>query len=278
VRPVVKKLRSTLSQVTRGELLILLLVIFTVSASIELAYGSPYLGIGFFILGVLMLVFLTRDGKVDTAKYERSPLLMFLGASLVAADLVFNYVTASEIQTFDTMVILLGFSIGLYASGSKYSDIGKFSTYFSSIFLTLFLLLFMIPLKVSMYLPYLYGHYAVAVPVVLILGALELKLKDLAMTSEILPYFRLPPEPDIKSRVPSPWENTMFLITAFGLNLPKWSPISEMCCSLPHMHLPVNEPFCMTIFTFPPHSQWYQKGAEFGASSLMFERLLFSTT
>jgi len=183
VRRMAAQLRSNLSQITRNDLIVLLLVIFTVSASIELAYGSPFLGIGFLILAVLMLIYLTKDSRAGDTRHERSPLLMALGAVVVIADLVFNYVVGSEIQTFDTMVVLLGFSISLHASGSRYSDIGNFSTYFSSIFLVLFLLLFMIPLRVSMYLPYLYGHYAVTIPVVFILSALGLNLR--------IPEFRL---------------------------------------------------------------------------------------
>ena len=159
---------------------VLLLAVFIVGASIELAYGSIYIGLGFLMVSVAILIHLiqrNKDRKIEKIEYTRSPLLIVAGIAIIAADIVFNRITSSEIQTFDTMVILFGASLTVYGLGNKLSEIGRFSTYFSLIFISLFLVLFILPMKVSMYLPYLYGHYAVAVPVVKLLKILGIGVR-----------------------------------------------------------------------------------------------------
>jgi archaeosortase C (PEF-CTERM variant) len=158
----------------KSELLIFLFAIFVVSAFIELTYGFPYLGIAFFILSVIMLLLLSRRAKVEDHTLSIPAILV--GLLVVLADLIYNYIYGSEIRTFDSMVILLGVSIALSGSGTKYSNLGRFSTYFSSIFLVLFLSLFIIPEQFNFDLPYYYGHYAVTLPVALMLMAMGLRV------------------------------------------------------------------------------------------------------
>jgi len=160
----------------KNELLIFILAVVIVSAFIELAYGSPYLGIVFFILSVILLVYISRIVELRNVESRRSVPAIIVGSSMVLADLAYNYIYGSEIQTFDSMIILLGISIALSGSGTKYSDLGRFSTYFSSIFLVLFLSLFMIPERFDLSIPYYYGHYAVTLPAVYLLSTLGLKV------------------------------------------------------------------------------------------------------
>jgi len=159
----------------KNELLIFILAVLVVSSFIELAYGSPYIGIAFFILSVILLIYISKRVEISVESHRSAPAII-TGLSIVLADLIYNYVYSSEIQTFDSMVILLGFSIALSGSGTKYSDLGRFSTYFSSIFLVLFLSLFMIPERFEVDLPYYYGHYAVTLPAVCLLTALGLRV------------------------------------------------------------------------------------------------------
>mgnify|MGYP000256373750 CR=1 FL=1 len=157
------------------EVLIFLLAILIVSSFIELAYGSIYLGLIFLVLSGLMLIMLSKEMRVEEGK--RSILAMMFGIAIIVADLAYNYIYKSEIQTFDSMVILLGLSIALSASGTRYSDLGRFGVYFSSVFLVFFITLFIIPGKLNIDLPYYYGHYFVTVPSVLLLSSLGLNVK-----------------------------------------------------------------------------------------------------
>ncbi len=157
----------------------IVLAVLIVGASMELAYGTFYVGLVFLILAVFILFVLARKFESEE-RFERSPLTMAAGVAIVLADVLSNYARQSEIQTFDTMFMLFGLSLILYGSGSKHAEIGKFGIFFSLIFLTLFSLLFMLPARVSMYFPYLYGHYAVAVPVVKILevSGIDVRIAD----------------------------------------------------------------------------------------------------
>ena len=154
----------------------IVLAILIVAASIELAYGTFYVGLAFLFLASFLLFFSATKLK-SKEKFERSSLMMVTGIVVILADLVLNYVMLSEVQTFDTMLLLFGFSLIFYGSGNRYAEIGKFGVYFALIFLVLFAFLFMLPARVSMYFPYLYGHYAVAVPVVRVLEVLGIDVR-----------------------------------------------------------------------------------------------------
>ncbi|ADC66060.1 Exosortase EpsH-related protein [Ferroglobus placidus DSM 10642] len=160
-----------------SELGIIVLAALIVGASIELAYGTVYIGIFFLFLSLIALVLLAKNSKDTFEELRRSWFFISVGVAVTVLDLFVNNIIDSKIQTFDTMVILFGVSLIFYGSGSKYSEIGKFGAYFSLIFLILFAFLFMIPAKISMYLPYLYGHYAVAVPVVMLLQSIGIGVK-----------------------------------------------------------------------------------------------------
>lgn len=148
---------------------IVALAALIVGASIELAYGTAYLGAVFLLMSLVIIFLLAKNSEKEIPEVRRSWFLIVVGGGTIALDIIANSFLESEIQTFDTMVILFGISLMSYGSGSKYSEIGRFGVYFTLIFLTLFALLFMLPARVSMYIPYLYGHYAVAVPVVKLL-------------------------------------------------------------------------------------------------------------
>ncbi len=157
-------------------ILLLLLAVLVVSSFIELAYGSIYLGVLFLILSGVCLVILSKETPVKS-EIKKSPLLMIFGILIVIADISYNYLTHFEIQTFDSMIILFGFSLFLFASGTRYAELGKFGAYFSAVFLVFFTSLFIIPEKLDVTLPYYYGHYCVTLPAVLILSSLGLNVK-----------------------------------------------------------------------------------------------------
>jgi len=159
----------------KQEILIFLLAILIVSSFIELTYGSIYLGLIFLALSGLILIILSKGTKA--APKSKTSLTIIFGIIIVVGDLIYNYLTHSEIQTFDSMILLLGLSITLSASGTKFADLGRFGIYFSSIFLLFFIVLFIIPEKLNIDIPYYYGHYCVTLPAVFLLSSLGLNVR-----------------------------------------------------------------------------------------------------
>ena len=168
---------ATKSITNRSEVLVLLLAVFTVSAFIELSYGSKYLGIIAFGLGVFVLYLMIKRVKTRETGHTPSTISILSGLVLISADISYNYLKGYEIQTFDSMIILLGLSLMMYGSGTWLVEIGRFSMYFTSIFLILFITLFLIPMRINMDLPYYYGQYAVTMPVVFLLNTIGLNVK-----------------------------------------------------------------------------------------------------
>ena len=162
------------------EVLLFLLIIFLIGAFIELTYGSAAVGIVFLCVCVGILFVLS--GKGVKARRRTSKLLMVVGAALVVADICYNYLSGSALQTLDSMMILLGVSLVLANSGDeRLRELGAFSTYMSLFFIVLFASLYVIPSRLDIGIPKYYGHYFVALPVSAILGALGLRLDVPAM-------------------------------------------------------------------------------------------------
>ncbi|WP_456478665.1 archaeosortase C [Geoglobus ahangari] len=151
----------------------LLLAFLLIASFIELSYGSKILGLLFLVIAVGTLTFLP---KTPHATLKRSIPGTVAGLAIVTADIVYNTMSGSEIQTVDSIVILLGISLAIYKSGTKYSEMGKFGFFFSAIFLALFSMLFVFPIKAGIDLPYYYGHYAVTLPVVTLLQKMNLNI------------------------------------------------------------------------------------------------------
>ena len=167
---------ATKSMTNRSEVLVLLLAVFSVGAFIELSYGSKYLGIFFLNLGALVLYFMAKKSEIFGTTHKRSVVTMLTGVILISVSISYNYLKGNEIQTFDSMIMLLGLSLIMYGSGTQFSEIGRFSMYFASIFIVLFLTLFMIPQRVGVDLPYYYGQYAVTIPVLALLRTFNLNV------------------------------------------------------------------------------------------------------
>ncbi|HDS45790.1 MAG TPA: archaeosortase C [Methanomicrobia archaeon] len=171
--------RETGKNVNKSQkLLLVLFLIFIIAGFIELTYGSAYLGAAFFALSVLMLIKLSTDRRIARKQNNRR-ILLLLGATLLFADLLYNYYTQSTLQTLDSMVLLLGVSLILASvRNEQVRDIGLFSAYLSSFFIAFFMIIYVVPTRLGIGLPLYYGHYAVLLPVfyVLRLFGLELSL------------------------------------------------------------------------------------------------------
>ncbi|WP_456487953.1 archaeosortase C [Candidatus Alkanophaga liquidiphilum] len=159
----------------KSETLLLLLIIFLIGAFIELTYGSAVIGAIFLCVcaGILFIL----SGREAKAERKASKLLIAVGAALIVADLSYNYLLGSAVQTLDSMIILLGGSLILANTRNKrLCELGAFSTYMSLFFIVFFAALYVIPSRFDIGIPKYYGHYFVALPVSSVLRALGLRL------------------------------------------------------------------------------------------------------
>ena len=140
------------------------IVISLIAAFIELSYGSVYIGIAFFFLCLCFLFFTKRSSEKGESK-SRSLFLIFIGAILIISDITYNFISQSDIQTLDSMILLLGLSLIIANMSGKFGDIGAFSTYMCIFFLIFFALLYIIPSKLNMNISHYYGHYFIALPI-----------------------------------------------------------------------------------------------------------------
>ena len=153
-----------IASVRRREILLAFIVISLIAAFIELSYGSVYVGIAFFFF-CLCLLFFTKRGSEKKESGGRSLFLLLIGAILIISDIAYNFISQSDIQTLDSMILLLGLSLIIANTSGKFGDIGAFGTYMCIFFLIFFALLYVIPSKLDMNLPHYYGHYFIALPI-----------------------------------------------------------------------------------------------------------------
>jgi len=165
--------RQTNTLIKKTDLVVLTLVFLLIASFIELSYGSLYLGIGFLVFTVFFLYMFLKEREV--AKFKPSLLKLIIGTTSILIVIEYNIYKNSTIQTFDSMIILLGFSL-IISNIRGFAEIGKFATYFSSIFLVLFISLFIVPEKIGIDLPYYYGHYFVTLPVVVFMKQLGINV------------------------------------------------------------------------------------------------------
>lgn len=161
----------------KSEVILFLLIISLIGAFIEFTYGSIHIGLVFFIICLLLLVILIGKSARET-RTLKSPIFPVTGMVLIVADLSYNYLSGSQIQTLDSMVLLLGASLLLMSSRkNQYSEIGTFGACLSVFFLCFFMLLYTIPSELGIRIPAYYGHYFVALPVYGLLTMLGLNLE-----------------------------------------------------------------------------------------------------
>lgn len=160
----------------KSELILLLLIISLIAAFIEFTYGSVYVGVVFFSI-CLVLLYIISGERPGRETRPKSLILLFTGVILIAADLTYNYLSGSAIQTLDSMILLLGVSlIVANVNNSRLSELGAFGTYMSLFFLIGFASLYVIPSRLNIGIPHYYGHYLVALPVCALLKLFGLDL------------------------------------------------------------------------------------------------------
>ncbi|HEC57320.1 MAG TPA: archaeosortase C [Candidatus Syntrophoarchaeum butanivorans] len=171
-----KEIRGVKGILNKPELILVLLIISLIASFIEFSYGSAYIGMVF--LGICLILLLgISDRRSRGEARPRSILLLFTGVVLITGDLLYNFFSQSRIQTFDTMILLLGASLILWnLNNRRLSELGIFSTHMSLFFLIFFSLLYVIPSKLDIGIPFYYGHYLVALPVCALLKVFGLDL------------------------------------------------------------------------------------------------------
>ena len=138
-------------------MIIALILILLIASLIELLYGSRVLGL-LFLLSLIIVLSKFKGEKRIERKYK------IVGLLIVAFVIIYN---KNGLGVLDVMLMLMGISLAL--SGSV---IAYFTFVMSSFFVVSFILLYSLPHALGIPLPYYYGHYLVALPVVEILRRL----------------------------------------------------------------------------------------------------------
>ncbi len=168
--------------IRKPEFTLALFITLIIASFIELTFGgSGYLAFIFFIVSLILLA---RLKGAEKTKLKASKKLLFIGAALIIADILYNLKAGSEIQTMDTMLILLGVSlISLSVKNSSISSMGEFGVYFSSIFLLFFLIVYAIPSHLNLNIYDYYGYYTITMPALFLLQILGFSLHMDSLTT-----------------------------------------------------------------------------------------------
>ena len=134
--------------------MITLILILLIASLIELLYGTR-------ILGLLTLLFLVIILAKEKRKGEKGDVARILiGLAIIAFVLIYNN---NGWGTLDVMLLMVGASLILTYFGIA---LASFTLVMASFFVMTFLLLYSLPHSLGIPLPYYYGHYLVALPVV----------------------------------------------------------------------------------------------------------------
>ncbi len=139
---------------------VLIVLVLLISSFLEFLYGSRILG---FVLFLILLLVLLRNANIQDISRNRS--FLFLGSAII---IVVALAKGKEWGMLDIMSLILGISL-ILTNFSITASLAKFTSILSSFFIASFVLLYSIPHALGFPLPYYYGHYLVAFPVVEIL-------------------------------------------------------------------------------------------------------------
>lgn len=164
-------------------IILLVLALFT-GATIELSEGSAVIGALLFIFAALLM---SRIKLKDTQGIKSSKNYIAIGAFIVAADLIYNYINKSDIGTLDSMAFFLG--VSLIAMGTDKKDIkqmGELGFYISSIFTVLYLIFYTLFGLVNIDFVHLFDHYFVLMPTVALIKIVGIPIEIIATETIIL--------------------------------------------------------------------------------------------
>ena len=127
----------------KPEFILVLFITLIIASYVELTFGgfgsSGYIALIFFIIALYLL---TKLKKPEETKLTASKKFIIPGLAILAIDISYNIIKASDFGTLDTMLIFLGISMILLAAKNKsVSSMAEFGVYFSSIFLLFFLVI-----------------------------------------------------------------------------------------------------------------------------------------
>lgn len=112
---------------------------------------------------------------------------MIIGAFIVVADIIYNYINKSTIGTLDSMVFFLG--ISLIAMGTSKKDIkqmGELGFYISFVFTILYLIFYSFFGMFNIDFLHLFDHYFVLMPTVALIKILGIPVEVIATETVIL--------------------------------------------------------------------------------------------
>jgi archaeosortase C (PEF-CTERM variant) len=164
-------------------IILLVLALFT-GATIELSEGSTIMGVILFIIAAILI---SRMKLKGTEGLQSSRNFMLIGGFIVAADLIFNYVTSSELGTLDSMVFFLGISLIAMGTGKKdLKQLGEFGFYISSVFTGLYLIFYSFFGHFNIDFLHLFDHYFVLMPTVAFIKMFGIPIEIIATETVIL--------------------------------------------------------------------------------------------
>ncbi|MCW3135602.1 MAG: archaeosortase C [Canidatus Methanoxibalbensis ujae] len=159
----------------RNIIVFLLIFALFLGATIEISEGSVLVGIILFAIAVLLI---SRVKIGESYAIKHSKFRIFIGAVIIACDILYNITVSWELGTLDIMTFLLGASlIASAVDKNEISRIGKFGTYMSATFIVLFLIFFSLFNYLEIDFTHKFDHYFVMMPSIIIINALGLPIE-----------------------------------------------------------------------------------------------------
>ena len=160
----------------------LLIISLFLGATVEISEGSIPIGILLFSIAAILISKIRFGGSVVV---DRSRYRMLLGVTIIAADLIYNISTKSQLGTLDIMVFLLGLSLIAYDfNNEEVRRMGKFGAYMSATFIVLFLIFFELFNILDINFTHIFDHYFVLLPSISIIRVFGLPI-DITATETV---------------------------------------------------------------------------------------------
>lgn len=170
---------------TKNLTLFLLILALFLGATIEISEGSILIGVVLFVIAIILI---SKVKFGESYVVSRSRYRMFLGAGIIAADLIYNLIFQNQLGTVDIMTFLLGLSLVAY--DFKNEDIrrmGKFGAYMSATFLVPFLIFFVLFGHLDIGFMHIFDHYLVLLPSIAIIKVIGLSIEVIATETVYIP-------------------------------------------------------------------------------------------
>ncbi|MDI9395929.1 MAG: archaeosortase C [Euryarchaeota archaeon] len=161
-------------------LILLVLALFT-GMAVEVSEGSTAVGVVLFLISVILLTRINFKHVGDSGLLKKSKTYFVIGASIILADLYYNFKSGGELGTLDVMTLFFGISlIGTQIQNPQVMRISWFGTYISSVFVVLYLIFYTMFAFLNIDFLHKFDHYMILLPTVKIIGLIGIPLEVIA--------------------------------------------------------------------------------------------------